>query len=247
MSLINDALKRANQSQNQPARPRPPLAPMKPVESIRRAAVWPSYLVPALLVVVLAMAGWFLHAWWQSSQGQSPPAMATVSPPPQPVVPATKPTATVPAPVAPPVASVVPATTIKVNTNLVVRGNPPTKATEVAVVESAQAAPVAPPIIASTPVQPAVTATEIKTTANPPSVVPATNAVEAVPEKLAAKPVFPEMRLQGIFYRVAKPSVLINSRTLFINDKVEGVKVIAIDRQTVTLEFGGERRVLSLE
>ena len=76
---------------------------------------------------------------------------------------------------------------------------------------------------------------------------PATNAVAVVPEKVPLKPVFPEVKLQGIFYRVTRPSVLINSRTLFINDKVEGVKVVAIDRQSVTLEFEGERRVLSLD
>ena len=229
MSLINDALKRANQSQNQPARPRPPLSPMKPVESIRRPAFWPSYLVPVLLVVVLGMAGWFLHAWWQSRQSQSPPVVATVLPPPSPSVTTVKPAVTVPTPVAPPVAPAVPTTTIKVNTNLVVRGNPPAQPGELTSVEATKAALVETPVVGNTPV------------------APATNAVAVVAEKVAPKPVFPEIKLQGIFYRVAKPSVLINSRTLFINDKVEGVKVIAIDRQSVTLEFEGERRVLSLD
>ncbi len=242
MSLINDALKRANQAQKQTARPRPPLSPLQPVESIRRPAAWTSYLVPALLVVVLATAGWFLHAWWQSRQSQSLPLVVNASPL-QPIIPVIKSTVPVFAPVVP----AVPTTTIKVNTNLVVRGNPPTKSAELAATDTPKATLVEPTIITGTPVQSVVTAAEIKTAANPPPVAPATNAVVVVPEKVVTKPVFPEMRLQGIFYRVAKPSVLLNSRTLFINEKVDGVKVIAIDRQSVTLEFEGERKVLTLD
>ena len=229
MSLINDALKRANQAQKQPARPRPPLSPLQPVESIRRPAAWTSYLVPVLLVVVLATAGWFLHAWWQSRQSQSLPVVAAVSPPPRPSVTTAKPTVIVPTPIASPEAPLVPTPAIKVNTNLVVRGNPSAQPGDLTAVEATKAAPVETPVVGNTPV------------------APATNAVAVAPEKVVTKPAFPEMRLQGIFYRVAKPSVLINSRTLFINEKVDGVKVIAIDRQSVTLEFEGERKVLSLD
>lgn len=246
MSLINDALKRANQSQKQPVRPRPPLAAMQPVEHIRRPAAWPSYVVPGLLVVVLAMAGWFLHAWWQSRQNQTTPVAALVLST-RPAVPIEQSTTAVPIPSATPLGPAVPTANIKVNTNLVVRANPPTRSAELSVVEATKPAAVDAQVVGNSPLQPAVIAPETKTTANPSPTAPATNAPVAVPEKTASKPVFPEIKLQGIFYRVAKPSVLINSRTLFINDKVDGVKVIAIGRQSVTLEFEAERRVLTLD
>ena len=241
MSLINDALKRANQSHKQPVRPRPPLAPMQPVETIRRPAAWPSFLVPALLVVVLTMAGWFLRAWWQSQQGLSGSSVAVVTPQPQPVPPAVKTTAALPAPIAPTDAPAVPAVAIRVNTNLVVRSNPPAKPADLPGVELAKAEP------AASPVQPPVVPTETKSPTFPPPVSPSTNSTPTVSEKTAAKAVFPEMKLQGIFYRATKPSALINGRTLFTNEKVEGVKVIAIERLSVTLEFEGERKVLSLD
>ena len=96
-------------------------------------------------------------------------------------------------------------------------------------------------------VQAPVALAEIKSAVIPATLGSETNATLALAEKTAPKPMFPEMRLQGIFYRVARPSVLINSRTLFINDKVEGVRVIAIDRQDVTLEFQGQRKVLTMD
>ncbi len=245
MSLINDALKRANQSQKQPVRPRLPLSPMQPVESIRRPAAWSSYLVPGLLVVVLAMAGWFLHAWWQSRQNPMPPVLAIVPPSALTSVSSVKPVG--PAPVVPPVAPAVPITIIKVNTNLVVRGTPSVPPADLTGAPIAKVVPVEPLDAAITPVQFPVPIPETKPVPSPATLGSETNVTLAVTVKPIAKPAFPEIRLQGIFYRVAKPSVLINSRTLFINDKVEGVKVIAIDRLSVTLEFEGQRRVLPLD
>lgn len=58
---------------------------------------------------------------------------------------------------------------------------------------------------------------------------------------------FPALRLQGIFYRPTKPSVLINAKTLPIGGKVAGAQVIAITRDSVTLEWNGETKVLTLE
>ncbi len=250
MSLINDALKRANQSQNQPARPRPPLSPMQPVESTRRPTAWLALLVPGLLVLVLAMAGWFLYAWWQSRPGQKPAVAAAISVPVPSVSPTIKPPAAVPAPVAPPVTPAPPiatVATIKVSTNLVVRGNPLAQPVKLTATDLDKPLPVDPPVVDTTPLPAPPPVPEIKPATIPPPLTPNTNAIVVVPEKPAAKPEFPEMRLQGIFFRVNKPSVLINSRTLFINDKVDGVRVIAIDRQSVTLEFSGERKILTLD
>src|SRR5207244_2519199 len=54
------------------------------------------------------------------------------------------------------------------------------------------------------------------------------------------------LRLQGIFYRPKKPSAVINSQTVFIGNTVGGGKVIAIDRESVTLQVDGETKVLTL-
>ena len=62
-----------------------------------------------------------------------------------------------------------------------------------------------------------------------------------------AKPVFPSVRLQGIFFQASRPSALINAKTVFIGDKVASAKVTAITRDSVTLQWNGETKVLTLE
>jgi hypothetical protein len=62
-----------------------------------------------------------------------------------------------------------------------------------------------------------------------------------------AKPVFPSVRLQGIFFQASRPSALINAKTVFIGDKVATAKVTAITRDSVTLQWNGETKVLTLE
>ncbi len=59
---------------------------------------------------------------------------------------------------------------------------------------------------------------------------------------------FPTVRVQGIFYRPDRPSVLINSRTFFVGDWLDKqLKVVVITRDSATLEMSGERRVFPLE
>lgn len=58
---------------------------------------------------------------------------------------------------------------------------------------------------------------------------------------------FPELKLQGIYYRIDRPSVMINGKTLEIGDFVADAQVIQIDRKEVTVEFAGEQRVLCLQ
>jgi hypothetical protein len=61
------------------------------------------------------------------------------------------------------------------------------------------------------------------------------------------KPTFPPVRLQGVFYRAQNPSVMINSKTVKVGDKLGSVKVLAITRDSVTLQWNGETKVLTLE
>ncbi len=63
----------------------------------------------------------------------------------------------------------------------------------------------------------------------------------------APGPAVPPFKLNAIFFRARNPSVVINSKTLYIGDKVAQAKVLAIDRESVTLEKGGQTNVLTLE
>jgi len=81
-------------------------------------------------------------------------------------------------------------------------------------------------------------------------------ATTAAPIAVAAAPVlavapspspkFPPLRLQSIFYRPSNPSVMINGRTLFLDDEVQGVTVADIQPSSVTLVLSGHTNVLTL-
>jgi hypothetical protein len=87
---------------------------------------------------------------------------------------------------------------------------------------------------------------------------PDTNAARQLPRSLAppetnlastlppAKPPFPVLKLQGIFYREDKPCVMINGLTHYKGDKISGAEITAIDRETVTLTYQGETRILKV-
>ena len=57
---------------------------------------------------------------------------------------------------------------------------------------------------------------------------------------------FPVLKLQGIYYKSAKPSALINGETVEEGDSIEEVRVKKIDRKAVTLEWHGQIKVLTL-
>lgn len=59
-------------------------------------------------------------------------------------------------------------------------------------------------------------------------------------------PPAPVFKLQGIFYRPSRPSAVINSKTVFVGDRVGQAKVLAIDRESVTLQSDGQTKVLTL-
>ncbi len=54
-------------------------------------------------------------------------------------------------------------------------------------------------------------------------------------------------KLQGIFYRPANPSAVVNSKTVYIGDTIASAKVKAIDHRSVTLDFAGGTKVLTLD
>jgi hypothetical protein len=95
--------------------------------------------------------------------------------------------------------------------------------------------PVHPPPAAMDPVPPA----EIPVSVAP---VPPEVASSAPPEMS-----FPELKLQGIFFRLKNPSVLINGKTVTDGDNLDGVTVLKIERQSVLVEWNGETKVLRMD
>src|SRR5437867_3476324 len=99
MSLINDALKRAKQAQqNRPPTPAP-VPPLRPAEpATRRPASNSNLAVPAAVLIVIALAA--VLVWQSSRKGEvqpGAPATAPVAPPPATVVAKTEPAAPAPA------------------------------------------------------------------------------------------------------------------------------------------------------
>jgi hypothetical protein len=65
MSLINDALKRASESdKNRPSGP-PPMRPLQPVQGANGGQF--AWILPLIVVIVLALSGWFFWKWHQGS------------------------------------------------------------------------------------------------------------------------------------------------------------------------------------
>lgn len=74
----------------------------------------------------------------------------------------------------------------------------------------------------------------------PPTAISASAAAAGAPVK------FPPLRLQSIFYRPTNPSVMINGKTLFLGDEINGVTVADIQPSSVTLVLSGQTNVLTL-
>ena len=55
------------------------------------------------------------------------------------------------------------------------------------------------------------------------------------------------LKLQGVFFRTANPSAMVNGKTVFVGSRVSGATVKAITRESVTLEADGQTTVLTLE
>ncbi len=72
--------------------------------------------------------------------------------------------------------------------------------------------------------------------------------------KVAAKTValppspvkFPPMQIQGIVLRGPQSSVMIEGKIYFIGEHIGDVRVVAIDKESVTLELSGQSNVLYL-
>jgi len=60
------------------------------------------------------------------------------------------------------------------------------------------------------------------------------------------KPGVAGLKLQGVFFSKWKPAALINGKAVYRGELIQGVKVVAIERDGVTLEFEGKKTELKL-
>lgn len=217
MSLINDALKRANEADHhRPADP-PITVGLKPVEGgSPKGSVFASVFVLLVALGILTGAVWFI---WRAFNPPPPPALVAGAA--KPGTPPVSPSAVTP----PPAISV---------TAAVPPGKPATSAPAPAVtaVPAAVPEPATPAVVPATPPLAAATPT------NPPAPAP-----QAPPPNPA---VWPELRVQAVFYRLNNPSVRINGRTLYLNQEIDGARVVAIQRDGAELSFRGESKTLKL-
>jgi hypothetical protein len=229
MSLINEALRRANQQKPASAPSSHSGVPLQPVDYRGRPESSRSLLLIPVLIVLCGLSGWFFWSASKTTHEGAAPRHALAAQAPPEIAPASQRgerlTANAPAKKN--------EVAIQVNTNLVVRTN--------FIVQAPSPAPPASPVMTVTSAPPVLagTVTEMVTTEKTKPLP-----VDARPSVSPAA--FPKLKLQGIYFRRTNPSVLINGRTLFVGDRVDGARVVNVDRQTVTMEFSGQTNLLTL-
>jgi hypothetical protein len=227
MSLINDALKRASRAPGAAPRALNNIA-LRPVETPDAAgSSLVRKTVPALLVIVVIMAAWFL---WHYFQGGGDPVQART-----PATAPDRPTAAAPTQTSP--ESFVAPTAVAAQ-------EPLPATTAPALPESAATTKMAPPAEVPEPAPAPPAAKPAVTTAAPPP--PRADPPAPAPTPTSEPRPFPALKLVGLSYHPTRGSALINGKFVFVGDRVEGARVTQISRDGVTLEFEGQTRTLSV-
>lgn len=235
MSLINDALRRARQADKKRPAEAGPDSTLKPVEN-NPPKGGSSFVVLGGSLAVLALGLWFLWQWWSGNKTSEMAALSKT---------------TNKAPVA-------------AKSSLASNLTRPFQAVaklDAALKDFRQTGETsAPPIQASSTATPqpsetnkiAVTAAPNTNTASlaskspePASPVPSAPTNEPAPS-VSRSANFQSLHLQGIYFRLTKPSVLINNRTLFVGDEIDGARIVSIERHGVKVEINGTIRELLL-
>ena len=253
MSLINDALRRANSDRSsgpQAAAPVPPMQPVDPSPASPRILPW-AILIFGVGILAIAAALWF--------RPKSTPQVARNE---------TSTPVAAAAPIAAPIESPAPQPSTPVTGSTVIKAEPQTS-------QPSQRFAAAPePVKTTTPVEPAVQPTQstapiAAVTATPPQPEPTPAPVvreqpaetkpsevqiaAAAPAPAETQTVSPEPRqtqaprLQAIYYRFKKPTVVINGKTLSPGQSADGIKVVSIQRTSVEVVQGGKYRTLTLQ
>jgi len=196
MSLINDALKRAQQVQHQSPPPSTASTHLRPIEPQQRIRHSVGFALPIAFALVALCVLFFV---WEMAQKSKPTTPADF------VAQATTPANPVPSPSP---------------------NNPPT-------VQSTPLSQAAVPIVPPEP-------TNTTALGSPES-------GQSAPEQVPAPPKPAPLRLQALVWNPARPSAIVNGKTLFIGDKFGDMRVAVIDQQSITLAGGGHTNVLTLE
>jgi cytoskeletal protein RodZ len=209
MSLINDALRRARQTQQQsPPASRQPLVPVEPKpRGISR-------MLP-LAVGVLFAAACFFFGLSLARRTPPPVAVAPLPPPKQ----SDKPVPVAPAPLPEP--NVAPATKPASKPRLSVTTANPVVVAPLPPKTVASAAPTA-------PAAPAAPAKVAAPAATPPAV--------PKPPVTPPPPPPPDPKLQGIFFDPTRSWAIVSGKTVYAGDRVGDFRVKEISKNTVTLE-----------
>ena len=115
---------------------------------------------------------------------------------------------------------------------------------------AAAPAPAAPPEVAAVNPPPANPPPAANSTALPATVTPSTPVRRPPAAPVTdpkSPPAFPALKLQGIYYRRTNPTAMINSQNVGVGEMVDGVRVVGIERMTVTVELEGHKKVLGLQ
>ena len=226
MSLINDALKRAREAEQQRTEKTPPAPPLQPVDHAAppRRAGW--IVLTVLLVATLGFAAFYLSRWAGSSGaaragGTSNEVAATSLASPE----------TVAAPAVRPA--------IPVSTDLTARQASVPRS------DPSAAPPTASPASSAPPAAEPRAAIPERNQAEPPS-SPGEDAPAAVQPVAQVEARFPELKLQSIVFRLRNPSVMIDGEMLGVGDTVRSARVVKIERHAVTMEWQGQTNVLRL-
>ncbi|HWH68122.1 MAG TPA: hypothetical protein VNT26_01945 [Candidatus Sulfotelmatobacter sp.] len=216
MSLINDALKRAKQAQQQalpPVSPGPQLRPVEPTHATRRGI---GLLLPFGLGLVALLALFWL---WQLSQKNVLARSAEPKPSASARQNAASPAETAPA----------------------ASATSPTSATGTA----SNFAPAPAPLGSSATAVPAMITSNNPTAPNLVSSQAAQTNLNPIPaETLPPKPA--PLKLQAIVFHPTRPSAMISGRPLFVGDRLGEFQVQAIGQESVTLVSGDKTNVLTL-
>ncbi len=231
MSLINDALKRARETQPPAAANSPASPPLRPVESAPATAPRSSVLLPALgtaavLIALFSAWQWLAHtSLVKATSAQDPSHLSA-----QPAAPANS-----------------SETGLAGNST---GSSPPSEQTTAPQIPSASSpvAPVAqasPSSVVPTPPGPSASSTppasaDPTATANPSSDAANVAATAQTPPKPTP------LRLQSIVYNPTRPSAMISGKVLFVGDRIGEFRVFAITAESATLVGAGHTNLLSL-
>lgn len=219
MSLINDALKRAKDAQQDAPAPVHSGPPLRPIETEMLVRHGVGLGIPILLALVALLILFFV---WQYAPRRNTTGETSVAAteaqvrartlPEQSAVESAKPTSL-------PVAE---------------QNTPQSPTAKITPTESTASSQ------APQPGAPSPAAAKVETN----TATSDTNSGVVVPQE-PPKPALP--KLQGIVFDPKRPSAVISGKTLFVGERIGGFRLAAITQESVTLVGGGQTNILTLE